>query len=185
MFAVGVVSFMLGWVGLVGGALLNLVERSAVRRGWRRAGTVGLILARDRTSATNSAALHLQHIALDQALARWTSPDTLLFAPTSNYYHAFALYWFGRANRIDHEFLLEARLSVGQTMTLAGWIVTSVGMVVMSAVGGAFLALLAVVPVALLGARGYRRSFRNEQQLSKQILGEVRSKLERLSGATS
>jgi len=185
LFAVGGVIFALGWIGLVGGTILKLVERTGVRHGWRKAATAGLVLARDHASVPNGGSLHEKHIELDQALARWTTPDTLLFAPTSNYYHAFALDWFGRAYRIENGFLLEARLSVGQTMILAAGIVVAVGAVFMSAVGGAFLGLLVIVPIVLLCVRGYRSSFRSEKQLSKQILGEVRSKLERFARVTA
>lgn len=181
IFTVAVVIFTLGWIGLAGGQILWVVERSGVRRGWKRAATAGLLLARDRARVTDGEPLHRKRIELDQALARWTSPDTLLFAPTSNSYHPFALDWFGRAHRIQNEVLLEARLSVGQTMTLAAWLVVAVAMVLMTTVGGAFLVLLGVIALVLFCVRGYRRSFRNEKQLSKQILAEVRSKLERLA----
>jgi hypothetical protein len=181
VFGVGAVMCAVGWMGCMVGQILWLVERSGVRRGWTKAATAGLLLASDRACVTDDGALHQKRLELDQALARWTNPETLLFAPTSNYYHAFALDWFGRAHRTENEVLLEARLSVGQTITLAGGLVIAVGMVLMTVVGGAFLALLVILPIGLLCVRGYRRSFRNEKWLSKHILGEVRSKLERLA----
>lgn len=179
IFTVGVVIFMIGWIGLAAGQILWMVERSGVRRGWRRAATAGLLLARDRARVTDGDSLHQKRIELDQALARWTRPDTLLFAPTSNSYQAFALDWFGRAHRVQNDVLVEARFSVGQTMTLAAYLVVAVAMVLMTTGGGAFLVLLGVIPLVLLCVRGYRRSLRNEQQLAKQILREVRDKLER------
>jgi hypothetical protein len=181
MFGFGAVIFMLGWVGCMGGQILWLVERRGVRRGWRKAATAGLLLARDQACVADGGSLDQKRVELDQALARWTSPDTLLFAPTSNYYHAFALDWFGRAHRTQNEFLLEARLSVGQTTSLAGWLVVAVAAAMMSALAGWYLVPAAIFPIVFLCVRGYLRSFRSEKQLSRRILEEVRSKLQRLA----
>ncbi len=175
MFDIGVGIFMLGWIGAVSGHILWLVERRSVRRGWRKAATAGLLLTQDRASVANAGSLHQKRIELDQALA-----DTLLFAPTSNYYHPFALDWFGRAHRTGTEFLLEARLSVGQTMSLAGWLVSAVATALLTTLTGWYLITAAISPIVFLCVRGNLRSFRSETQLSRQILGEVRNKLQRL-----
>jgi len=173
------VIFLVSWVLGVGGRILWMLERSSVRHGGSRAATGGLLLARERAWVTSDETAHEKRIDLDQALARWTSPDTLLFAPTSNYYHAFALDWFGRAHRSGNEFVLEARLSAGQTISLSGWIIFFMALTVASALAGWYWVTAVVIAVGILCVRSYRRSLRDQKDLARRIVQEVRAKLQR------
>lgn len=170
-------TFLVGWTLCVGGRILRVVERSLVRRGSLKAARRGPLLARERAWVPNGK-LHKKRIDLEQALARWTSGDTLLFAPTGNY-HPFALQWFGRGHRTANGFVMEARVSIGETISLLGLIILLLAVAIMSALAGGYWPTLVITAIAVLLARSYRRSFRDQTHLARRILHEIRGKLER------
>jgi hypothetical protein len=103
----------------------------------------------------------------------------LLFAPVGNYYHAFALDWFGRAHRMGNEFVLEARLSVGQILNLAGLLVAFVAAAIVCALAGWYLVTAGIFVLIFPFVRSYWRSYRDQKDLGRRILQEVRAKLQR------
>lgn len=81
LYRLASVIFLVGWTLCFGGQILWVFERSLVRRGSSRAATRGLFLAREWAWVSDGDQVHKNRIDLEQALARWTSADTLLFAP--------------------------------------------------------------------------------------------------------
>ena len=152
--------FVIAWTITVVGWFVEFFEWRSFRIGRANSGSHGFLIA------ATIAALHTPKLPYDVP-GRLVSPDTFLFPVNPPYasspMNPWRLRWYGRGHVDPDGVHIEARIPVGMTMFVLGWILMAVVMSLMLFTVSAYLVAIVATAVTMTAAVGYSFTLKGEQ----------------------